>query len=135
MGPYNRQSQHLPDTVMFQLIPIDYYTKGKTALHEYNKKKHNGHEPLDIRILRELHNSQQGYPAGQLRRDCQPHKLIFTAVFNRSINRLLALEYITRIPRSKYVYYYITVKGRNALYEMNDILVKLVEDRLNKSNP
>lgn len=111
------------------VTPINYYSKGKHAVKSYNRKAHTELEELDVKILEELTRATRGYPAMKLRGAVQDKKQIFSAVFNRAVNRLIALKYCMRVKHRKWIYYSITMKGRNALATINDILTKMVEDQ------
>lgn len=118
-------------TVTTIVTPIDYFSKGTHAVKAYNTTSKDGLGELDVKILNQLSTALRGYPAMQLRKDVQDEKTIFSAVFNRGINRLIALEYITRTKHSKWIYYNITMKGRNVLVQLNDHLTKIIQDRIN----
>lgn len=114
------------------MTPIDYYAKGTHAVKAYNTSTKDELAALDVRILSQLSTALRGYPAMQLRKDVQDDKQVFSAVFNRAINRLIALEYITRTPHRKWIYYNITMKGRNALAQLNEHLIQIVDEQLAK---
>lgn len=102
----------------------------RPAMNEYNDTTDNELNPLDARILLELSEVLLGFPALKLREQCADRRTIFSATFNRSVNRLLDLKLITKRKHRKWVYYTITMKGRNTLEQLNTNLAKIVNDKL-----
>lgn len=124
-----------PSTV---IVPIDIACKLNPAVLEYNGLNKDDYLPLDIRIMRELKDQPLGMRAMTLRDKCRDGKCIYSVIFNRSINKLLEHKLITRREHRKYVYYNITMKGRNVLEEINNILVRIVQEEFDermKNNP
>lgn len=119
-------------TVTTIVTPIEFFSHGTHAVTAYNLSTKDGLGELDVKILAALSTALRGYPAMQLRTDVQDEKKIFSAVFNRGVNRLIALGYITRAKHSKWIYYTITMRGRNALSQLNDHLVSIVQDQMSK---
>jgi len=116
------------------ITPINYWSTGFRAINAINTSAKIELLELDVKILDALSTATRGYPAMQLRVACQDNKCIFSAIFNRSINRLLELKYITRTKHRKWVYYNITMKGRQALAEINEHLIRIVQERFDKLN-
>lgn len=117
------------------ITPIDYGCNVNFALDRFNAAKNTKLWELDARIISTLATASTGIAAMKLRGMCSTHnKNIFSATWNTAINRLISLEYISRVKRSKYVYYYITIRGHAAYAQLNSHLIAIVEQQFAARN-
>lgn len=117
------------------VIPIDYACNTQYAIQKFNATFNRELTDLDTRILVALSNATRGTPAMQLRKQVQINeKNVFSATFNTAINRLIEYEYITRAPWRRWIYYNITLRGRNAVAQLNQCLIDLVNEEMKRRN-
>lgn len=113
------------------ITPITYGCNLQDAILQYNgTTKGRGKDKatrLDIRILEVLRRADiRGIRAMKVRQMASEERTVFSAVFNSSINRLIAWGYITRRAHKNAVYYTITKKGLEVLDHVEQILIEIV---------
>lgn len=118
-------------TTTITATPIFYGCNIPYAVNAFNAIKNTKLSELDARILNVLSTAPRGMTAQKCREAASVDgKNIFSVTFNRAVNRLISLHYMQRTKHSKWVYYTITTKGRNALAQLNDHLIQIVNDKL-----
>jgi len=117
------------------ITPIDYGWRLPDAMLHYNNDAKKKAYRLDVRILQVLrHADVRGVRAYAVREAAKEQQTIFSAVFNRSVNRLLEYKLITRRKYKNAVYYNITTQGIEMLDNLNDILAKIVQEEFDARN-
>jgi predicted transcriptional regulator len=122
-------------SVVSIVTPIEFGAKAPFAIQAYNTATKREFNDLDTRILIALSNAARGTPAMKLREEVSiSGKNIFSAVFNRAVNKMIKSGFLTRTKHRKWIYYNITMKGRTALEQINQHLIDIVNKEMERRN-
>lgn len=112
---------------MFQITtiitPIQYATKLYKAVDCLNASHRYKVNNLDVCILNVLHEAHAGMQPKYIMLDVR--RRIYVQRFGDAIARLMDAGLIHKTKNKRYVYYTITVKGKQALKELDTHLIAL----------
>lgn len=111
------------------ITPLHYAIKLNKAIDTLNATTSNDKDitNLDAAILRVLADTKKGITYGKLRLAVRGN--VHFDRFNRSISRLIELQYIVKTIYGQYHYHTITLQGRNIVNQLNDHLIAIVNGK------
>lgn len=116
-------------TVKTVITPLHYAIKLNKAIDALNDTTHNekGITNLDAAILRVLADTKKGITYNKLRLAVRGS--VHFDRFNRSIDRLIELQYVVKTVYGQYHYHTITLQGRTIVSQLNEHLIAIVNGK------